>query len=536
MHGRGSYLMSGGMRLLAVAVIVLRAAPVSAAAADRAQYDLVVYGATPAGIAAAVAASRDGLKVALVDAGHHIGGLVAGGLSSTDKGDPAVIGGISLEFFQRVGARYGEPVEWTFEPHVASAVFASLLRGARVSTFYDSPLDERDGVRRRGGTILSIRTTSGRTLSGRIFADCSYEGELMAMAGVTYTWGRESREDYGEPLAGVRGPQRPDHLFTVRVSPYDSQGRLLPEVQPGRPDPPGRGDRKVQAYGFRLCITRRDGNRTPFPRPPGYDPARYEILARLVEALTTANRCPPDIHRMMILSALKGDKFDVNSLGAVSTDHIGASWSFPTADRAERERIWQDHYNYEAGFLFYLGHSERIPRSLRDEVNSYGLARDEFTDTGGWPWQLYIRESRRMVGEYVMTQRDIQTDLTKPDAVGMGSYQSDSHGVERVATADGGTQNEGEMYVPTHPYQIPYRMILPRRSQTANLLVPVCFSATHVAYSTLRMEPQYMIIGQAAGVAASLAVKHRTSIYDLPAGELQRQLIREHVVIQLPPK
>jgi hypothetical protein len=526
--------MSRCMLFLAVMAMVLTAtADKASAVAHPPEYDLVVYGATAAGVATAVAASRDGLKVVLIDPGHHIGGMVAGGLSSTDKGNPAVIGGLSLEFFQRVGAHYGKPIEWNFEPHVASEVFSALLQEAHVETVLDSPLDEHHGVDKRAGTIVAIHTVNGKTFRGRIFADCSYEGELMGLAGVTYTWGRESQQQYSESLAGVRGPQRPDHLFTVHVSPYDAHGHLLPEVQPGQPGPLGSGDKKVQAYGFRLCVTRRDGNKIPFPKPPDYNPARYEILARLVAALTVAKGRPPHMNEMMILSSLRGDKYDVNSLGAVSTDHIGASWKFPTADRKERQAIWQDHYNYEAGFFYYLGHSDRIPQSLRDEVNSWGLAKDEFTDMNGWPWQLYIREGRRMVGEYVMTQRDIQTDLRKPDAIGMGSYQSDSHGVERIATPDGWTQNEGEMYVPTHPYQIPYRMILPKPSETRNLLVPVCFSASHVAYSTLRMEPQYMIIGQAAGVAAYIALHDHVSIYDLPMTEFHQQLLKEHVVLSL---
>lgn len=518
--------------LLSLALSVLLA-PLSSSAASTRQYDVVVYGATPSGIAMAVAASREEVSVAIVDPGHHIGGLVAGGLSSTDKGNPAVIGGISREFFTKVGTHYGEPVEWNFEPHVATEVFRSMLHDAHVATFFDSPIEEHGGVQKKDGRILSIRTRNGMEFRASVFADCSYEGELMGLAGVTYTWGREPQTEYGESLAGVRGPQRPDHLFTVHVSPYNAAGHLLPEVQPGHPGLIGTGDKKVQAYGFRMCITQKADNKIPFPKPEHYDPARYEILARLVEAEMKEKGRAPVLHDMIIMSKLKGDKFDVNSFGAVSTDHIGASWGFPSADAKRRQVIWQDHYNYEAGFFYFLGHSDRIPKSLRDEVNSYGLAKDEFTDTNGWPWQLYIRESRRMVGEYVMRQQDIQQDVTKPDAIGMGSYQSDSHGVERVATTAGWTQNEGEMYVPTKPYQIPYRMILPKPTETKNLLVPVCFSATHVAYSTLRMEPQYMIIGQAAGVAAAMAIQYHSSIYDISIPMLQQKLRKEHAVLEL---
>jgi len=524
------------MRLLAFLSLAVSVffAPFTSAAASPRHYDLVVYGATPSGVATAVAASREGISVAIVEPSHHIGGLVAGGLSSSDKGNPAVIGGISREFFTKVGAHYGEPVEWNFEPHVATEVFNSMLHDAQVDVFLDSPLDEHGGIQKKDGRILSIRTRKGMEFRASVFADCSYEGELMGLAGVTYTWGREPQTQYSESNAGVRGPQRPDHLFTVHVSPYDAAGHLLPEVQPGQPGPLGRGDKKVQAYGFRMCLTQRAGNKIVFPKPEHYDPARFEILARLVEAETKEKGRPPVLHDMIIMSKLKGDKFDINSFGAVSTDHIGASWGFPIADQKSRQAIWQDHYNYESGFFYYLGHSDRIPKSLRDEVNSYGLAKDEFTDTHGWPWQLYIREGRRMVGVYVMIQQDIQRNITKPDAIGMGSYQSDSHGVERIATAEGWTQNEGEMYVPTKPYQIPYRMILPQPSETKNLLVPVCFSASHVAYSTLRMEPQYMIIGEAAGVAAAMAVQHHTSIYDVSIPALQQQLIKRHAVLELP--
>jgi hypothetical protein len=521
------------MRRLILALVLAALVISTSSTAAAASPDLVIYGATPAGIMMAISASRHGLHVTLLDAGHHIGGLVAGGLSGTDKGNVAVIGGLAQEFFAKVGAHYNEPVEWNFEPHIATEVFQDMVRDPKITLVLDAPLREPDGVQKRGTRILSLTTKDGRIFRALLFADCSYEGILMGEAGVSYTWGRESSVQYGESLAGVRGQQRLDHHFTVRVSPYDADGKLLPEVQPGPKGKLGDGDKKVQAYGFRMCITNDPANRLSFPRPPGYDPHRYEILARLIEALTTKNGKPPAMKQMMLMSVLKGDKFDVNSLGAVSTDHIGASWTFPTANAEERQAIWQDHYDYEAGFFYFLAHDPRVPALLRNEVASYGLAKDEFTDTDGWPWQLYIRESRRMLGVYVMTQKDIQTDLHKNDAIGMGSYESDSHGVERIPTADGAVENEGEMYTPTKPYQIPYRLILPRRSETSNLFVPVCFSASHVAYSTLRMEPQYMIIGQAAGTAAAMAMHKNKNIYSLSMHDLQKQLAAEHVVLSL---
>ena len=518
--------------MVKTALFLLLAANCRSAAQKPAAFDLVVYGATAAGVSTSVAAAREGLHVALVDPGHHPGGLVSGGLSSSDHGKIEVIGGISREFFERVGKHYGEPIEWNFEPHVAEQVFVDLMKEAGVTTFYGERLKEKNGVRKRGASIVAITTENGRVFVGKIFADCSYEGDLMGQAGVSYTWGRESTSVYGESLAGVRGRQRPDHHFNVRVSPFASDGSLLPEVQKGPKGEMGSGDKKVQAYTYRMCLTNDPANLIPFEKPSHYDARRYELLARLIEALTTAKGRPPVMKEVMIVSTLKGRKFDINSFGGFSIDHIGANWDFPTATYARRGEIWQDHLEYEAGFFYFLTHDPRVPAKLRDEIGSYGLAKDEFTDNHNWPFQLYIRESRRMVGEYVMTQKDIQDDIVKPDSIGMGSYQSDSHHVERIATADGAVENEGEMYVPTKPYQIPFRMVLPRASEAANLLVPVCFSASHVAYSTLRMEPQYMIIGQAAGTAAAMAVKSNKSVHEIAAG-LGEKLASQGAVLKL---
>jgi hypothetical protein len=457
--------------------------------------------------------------------------MVSGGLSSSDMGKQEVIGGISREFFERVGRHYGEPIEWHFEPHVAEQIFNEMLREAKVTTIFDKRLREKTGVAKEGNRIVSITLENGEILRAAVFADSTYEGDLMAEAGVTYTWGRESISDYGESLAGVRGRQRPDHHFNVRVSPYAADRSLLPEVFSGQKGEQGQGDKKVQAYGFRMCLTNRRENEVTYPKPDSYNPYRYELLKRLIEALTAAKGRPPVMKEMMIMSPLKGDKFDINSFGAFSTDHIGASWDYPTADYKRQAEIWQDHYDYEAGFFYFLAHDPSVPASLRDEVNQYGLSKDEFIDTRNWPFQLYIREGRRMVGSYVMTQKDIQETLTKPDSIGMGSYQSDSHHVERIATPDGAAENEGEMYVVTQPYQIPYRLILPKSGEASNLLVPVCFSASHVAYSTIRMEPQYMIIGQAAGLAATISVRHKLPLAKIPIPELQKRLLDNHAVL-----
>jgi hypothetical protein len=383
--------------------------------------------------------------------------------------------------------------------------------------------------------VTSITTENGQTFSGKLFADCSYEGDLMTQAGVEYTVGRESSAQYGESLAGVR-ERTPLHQFMVRTSPYDANGKLLPEVDPGPKAAPGTGDKKVQAYNFRMILSEDPANQVPFPKPPDYDPHRYELLARLLDAMTKKLGRPQVMNEVTLIAKIPNKKADINNQGAFSTDYIGKSWNYPDGDYATRKRIWEDHINYTKGFFYFLAHDARVPASLQKEVNSWGLAKDEFVDTDHWPHQLYIREARRMLGEYVMTQKDIQTDLKKPDVIGMGSYNSDSHNIQRLATLDGAVENEGDMQVPVTPYQIPYRMILPKRQQATNLLVPVAFSASHVAYSTLRMEPQYMIIGQAAGVAAAMAIKANKPVQEIDAGALSAKLKSQGAVFEwIPP-
>lgn len=519
--------------MLCAILMALSLKSATASAVSEKSYDVVVYGATASGAAAAIAAARQGLRVVLVDPGHHVGGMVSGGLSHTDTGEKVVIGGISREFFERVGRKYGAAIEWDFEPRVAEQVFTEMLREAHVTTIFDHALREENGVTKNASTIVAVTLDDGRILRAPVFIDASYEGDLMAQAKVTYTWGREDASQYGESLAGIRPPQRPDHNFNVRVSPFAVNGSFLPGVRAGPIGTIGQGDKKVQAYNFRMTFTDVKANRIPYPKPEGYDPARYALLKRLIDALTAANGRPPVMQELMIMSPVRGGKFDINSYGGFSTDNVGGSWRYPVAGYAERKQIWKDHQTYEAGFFYFLANDPSVPKSLQDEVNQYGLAADEFVDNGGWPYQLYIREGRRMVGEYVMTQKDIQTEITKPDSIGMGSYQSDSHHVERMSTEDGLVRNEGEMYVPTHPYEIPFGMMLPKTSEASNLLVPVCFSASHVAYATLRMEPQYMILGEAAGVAAALAVRGRVPVSKISVAKLQARLREQRAVLSL---
>lgn len=511
-------------------------------AEQRYEFDLVVYGATPSGIIAAVAAAREGEHVAIVEPSHFIGGMVASGLSYSDIGNPDVIGGISREFFERVGRHYNEPIEWDFEPHVASQVFEDMLREARVRVFLDSRLLEHKGVEKKNGLIVAIRTENGESFAATEFIDASYEGDVMAEAGVSFTWGRESAAQYGESLAGVNINSHPDHRFNMWVSPYTFDGALLAGVSSSPRGELGQGDKKIPAYNYRLCFTADKQNQVPYPKPDGYDPKQYELLFRYIQGLTDAAGHPPRIGRyfdLMMMEPIKGDKLDINNLGAFSTDDIGANWDYPTASYRRRKEIADEIYRYDAGFFYFLAHDPRIPPELQNKINQYGLCKDEFTSTHNWPWQLYVREDRRMLGEYVMTQHDVLENRTKPDSIGLGSYPVDSHNIQRVATPDRGVQDEGVMYFAPNPsgppeippYEIPYRSIVPKRSDVSNLLVPVCLSASHVSYSTLRQEPQYMILGQAAGTAAAIAAHEHRAVQDVPIKELQMDLVRGHALL-----
>ncbi len=515
-------------------------------------FDVVVYGGTAGGVMTAVAAAREGARVALLEPRDHLGGMVSGGLGWTDFGRKEVIGGYALEYYERAGKKHGTPIQWTLEPKVAEGLFDDLIKEANVRVFRRHRLREKTGVTKSGGRLSSIVMENGATFTAKVFVDASYEGDLMAQSGVAYTWGREGSQEYGESLAGVRD-RTPKHQFQVKIRPHAANGRLLPEVSAGKVDPPGTADKKVQAYNFRVCMTKVPENRVPFPKPASYDAARYALLGRMLAgmheikaAAAAAGDVPGPEHRsdpmfrlkqpwslwdVMKPDPLPNGKTDTNNNGAFSTDYLGGSYDYPDGDYATRARIWQAHVDYIQGFFYFLQRDSSVPKPLHDEMAPWGLCKDEFTDTGHWPHQLYVREARRMVGEYVMSQKDIQTDLTKPDVIGMGSYNSDSHNVQRIVNADGFVENEGDMQVSVTPYQIPYRMMLPKTRDAANLLVPVAFSATHVAYSTLRMEPQYMIIGHAAGVAAKMAIDAGVAVQDIDTQTLTRKLRAQRAVM-----
>ena len=514
--------------------------------------DIVVYGGTSAGIAAAIQVSRMGHTVVMVEPSGHIGGLTSGGLGFTDSGDKRVIGGISREFYQRIHKHYDNPdawthekssdyaryrssedAMWTFEPKVAEAVFQQMLKEANVEVFMKERLNRTAGVSFKNGQIESILLESGKRLTARQFIDATYEGDLMAAANVKYTVGREFNAQYGELLNGNQVKANThNHLFVKDVDPYVVQGNassgLLPGIEDSGPGVDGTGDHRVQAYCFRMCMSNAPSNRVPFPKPANYDEKRYELLFRNFEAGDLRFPMKPDM--------MPNGKTDTNNNCAFSTDYLGGNYKYPDGSYAEREAIVLDHENYQKGLMWSLANHPRVPESIRQEMGQWGLPADEFVDNGNWPHQLYIREARRMVSDYVVTEADCRRTRLVEDSVGLGSYNMDSHNVRRFVTEDGFVQNEGDVQVsPGGPYLISYRSIIPAKGQVTNLSVPVCLSSSHIAYGSIRMEPVFMILGQSAATAAVQAMQSNCDLQTLPFGPLREQLLKDSQVLDLPP-
>ncbi|HSI14695.1 MAG TPA: FAD-dependent oxidoreductase [Chthoniobacter sp.] len=521
----------------------------SAAAAFAKDYDVIVYGATPGGISAALAASREGASVLVIEPTRWIGGMVTGGLASTDVGNEKVIGGIAREFFtQAAESKAGTPM-WFAEPQVNMATFKAMLQKAKIEVLTGRNLKS---ISRDGDRIESLMTDDRKRYEAKVFIDATYEGDLMARAGVSYIIGREARDAYGEPLAGFQpAPLRPRtveqmaqdspsiggpknamnyvHGTPAKIQALDVASLPLPGVSNQWADV-GAGDSRTQAYNFRVIVTRTPENRVPFPKPAHYDAARYELLARTIEAF-------PGIRfsKLIYLGPIANGKFDANAIGlVVGTDHVGANYAYPDGDEKLRAKIWQDHVDYVQGFFWFLANDPRVPEDLRTQASQWGLAKDEFTDNDHWPYALYVREARRMIGEYVMRQDDCTQHITKPDSIGMGSFIMDSHAVQRLVNHDGSVIDEGNFDMPVRPYQIPYRSLAPQKSQCENLLVPVCMSASHVAYGSIRMEPQYMILGQACGLAAVQALRTQKAVQDIDVAALQAKLREQKQVLELP--
>ena len=542
-------------RLLAAVAVLAPAAslglPAAAAAAEEiVTRQIVIYGGTSGGLVAGIAARKFGKTVIVIEPSRHVGGLSSGGLGATDIGNKAAIGGLSREFYQRVARHYAadtawkherrdayeskrkapdEREMWTFEPHVAERVYREWLAEAGVEVLTGERLDlGAGGVEKAGGRIVAIRMESGRRFAGDVFIDATYEGDLMAKAGVSYHVGREGETVYGESLNGIRAAHARSHQFTHDVDPWvkpgDPSSGLVPLVSPDPPGVDGAGDRRVQAYNFRMCTTDVPENRRPWPKPEGYDEKVYELLLRNFEA---GDRRVPWNPVWM-----PNRKTDTNNNFAISTDFIGASDAYPDADHATRERIVAAHRTYQQGLMYTLANHPRVPPEVRAHFERLGLARDEFTDNDNWPHQLYVREARRMVSEYVMTQKHCQQQVVPEDPVGLGAYNMDSHNCQRYVTAQGVVRNEGDIQVGVSPYRISYRSIRPRREECENLLVPVCLAASHIAYGSIRMEPVFMVLGQSAATAASLAIDDRVAVQAVDDAKLRARLLADAQVLE----
>jgi hypothetical protein len=496
--------------------------------------DICVYGATVAGIAAAIQARRMGKSVVLLAFDGHLGGMTASGLGHTDVGEPTTIGGIAREFYQQMGRTYHQPESFFFEPRVAEQALGFLLDAAKVDILYWQRLTDVD---KQGARITAITTEGGHTFRARYFIDASYEGDLMAASGIGYTIGRESNATYGETLNGVTLP-RPGNNFLRPVNPYEQpsnpKSALLDGISLEPAGKVGQGDHRVQAYNFRLCLTPVP-DRLPFPKPNGYDPDRYDMLARYIVARGGTTDA------LNLNNYLPGHKIDLNSNGAFSSDNIGANYLWPDGAYTDREAIFQDHVSYQQGLMWFLANDPRVPATIQAHVRIWGLPRDEFTDTGGWPHQLYVREARRMVSDYVMTEHHCRRfgRVLAPDSIGMASYNIDAHHCQRIVRLVGGVStawNEGQIGAgPILPFGISYRSIVPRERQSENVLVPVCLSASHVAWGSIRMEPVFFILGQSAGTAACLAADAGgIALQAVDINDLQQRLRKDGQVLELP--
>ena len=500
-----------------------------AALAETITADIVVYGGTAGGVSAACTAKRLGKTAVVAEFGRHIGGLTSGGLGYTDIGNKAAIGGFSRDFYKRLGKHYGKAEAWTFAPSVAEKELRALLEENKVPVKFQQRLKS---VKKNGASISEIMMEDGTVYRGKMFIDATYEGDLMAQAGVKYMVGREANERFGETLNGIR-EKTPSHQFLVPVDPYvkagDASSGLLPFVMDQPLGAPGAGDASIQAYNFRLCFTKNKDNQRPIDPPQGYDAKKYELLGRYFEALAAANK-KVTLKNFMKIDMVTPDKTDINNNGGFSTDYIGANHAYADADYATREKIWNDHLNYIQGFITFLKTDTRVPEDIRADMAAWGLCKDEFQDTGGWPHNMYVREARRMLGEYVMSEKDCRQQTKLEDPVGLGAYNMDSHNCRRIVR-DGKAHNEGDVQVGVKPYPVSYRSIVPKQSECDNLFVPVCLSATHIAYGSIRMEPVFMILGQSSATAAAMAIDDKVPVQKVAYAKLHEQLAKDGQVL-----
>ena len=521
-------------------------------------YDLVVYGGTSAGVISAVQAKKMGKSAIIVGPDKHLGGLTSGGLGWTDTGNKAVIGGLARDFYHRIWKEYQKEETWTFqkkseyggrgqgtpavdganrtmwifEPRVAEKVFEDYVREFDIQVYRDKWLDRKAGVRKVDGKIIAITMLSGETFTGKMFIDATYEGDLMAAAGVDYHVGREGRDVYGEQWNGVQTSvlHHRHHFGAVPkpVSPYvvpgDPSSGVLPRISTEHPGNRHEGDKKIQAYCYRMCLTNDPRNRIPFTKPEGYDASQYELLARIYEAgwRETFDKFDP----------IPNHKTDTNNHGPMSTDNIGYNYDYPEASYARRREILKEHETYQKGWLWFHCTDPRVPEGIRNTMKTWGLPKDEFTDNGHWPHQIYVREAKRMRGRFVMTENELLQRKQTPESVGMGSYTIDSHNTQRYITPEGVVQNEGDIGVKCPPYEIAFGALLPKKEQCQNLTVPICVSSSHIAFGSIRMEPVFMILGQSAATAAVLGIEGSCAVQDVPYEQLRERLLEDGQILE----
>ena len=542
-------------------ILALVALAFPSARAEIIEADVCVFGGTSGGIAAAVQASRMGKRVVIAEPGKYLGGLTTGGLGATDIGNKAAVGGVSREFYHRIAKHYAQDsawkhetraeyfarrasgqskasdlmstnaTMWTFEPHVAEMVYNGWLREAKVPVYFEQRLVS---VKKDGTRITEFTVENGNVYRAKMFIAATYEGDLMGKAGVSFHVGREANATYGETLNGIRA-ETPKHQFTVPVDPYvkpgDAKSGLLPFVQADVLGGAGEGDHRVQAYNYRLCFTTNDANRMPVEKPRGYDEKRYELLARYLEALVAAGK-KPRLEEFWNPIWMPNHKTDINNNGGFSTDFIGANYDYPAADYATRARMEREHEDYTRGFITFLATSPRVPENIRQEMQRWGPAKDEFIPTDGWPRQMYVREARRLVGEIVMTEHHCRGKEKVSDSISLAAYNMDSHNCTRVVR-NGRAENEGDVQVPPmSPYGISYRSLIPKAKECVNLFVPVAMSSTHIAYGSIRMEPVFMILGQSAATAACLAMEDGVTVQGVNYPKLRARLLADGQILE----
>lgn len=488
--------------------------------------DICIYGGSSAGVMAAYTAKKMGKSVLLIEPGKRLGGLTSGGLGYTDIGNKFAISGLALDYYRRLGKHYGKFESWIFEPSVAESLFREYIKRANVEVWYQLALKE---VKKDKGAITEISLVDpmnesaapGQIVRAKVYLDCTYEGDLLAKAGVSYTVGREANSLYGETYNGVQLLNK--HQFPDGIDPYkkpgDPSSGLVWGISPAALDPNGTGDKKVQAYNFRICLTRDPANRIPIEKPADYVADRYELLLRYLNY-----RGAGDLNHFLKMDMMPNNKTDINNNGPFSTDMIGMNYDYPEANYARRREITEQHTNYVKGLLYFIGNDPRMPEHHRKQMQEWGYPKDEYVEFGHWSPQMYVREARRMVGEYVMTQANCQAREVVTDGVGMAAYTMDSHNCQRVVV-DGMVKNEGDVQIGGFgPYPISYRSLIPKKSDCTNLLVPVCLSASHIAYGSIRMEPVFMVLGQSSAIAASMAIDSKKAVQEIDVKALQNKI------------